>query len=286
MAVMIKKASGDLEEFNSEKVKRAILRSGASEDVVLSIERELEEHLYEGISTREIFGIVHRLLRRERPIFASRYDLKGAIMRLGPDGFTFENYVARLLEEYGYKTWLRQHISGGCVVHEIDIVAESPEGVRSAIECKYHNSKGISTGIKVAMYTFMRLLDLRDGCKNGSCENFDDIWLITNTRFSDDAIHFAECKELRLLGWRYPSEKTLESMIESKSLYPITILRSVDKKTKKIFFRENLLFAKDLVSVDFETLQRRTMLSRNKLRLMVSEAEHFFDEHRDSMSIS
>ncbi len=276
MTVMIKKASGKFEEFNPMKVRKAILRSGASEELVSKILKELDSELYEGISTRKIFGIVHRLLHKERPALASRYDLKGAIMRLGPDGFTFETYIGEVLREYDYKTQLRQFIKGACVKHEIDVVAENPDGKRSAIECKYHNVKGMRTGLKVAMYTCARLTDMNEGCVQGSCPHFDDIWLVTNTRFSSKAIKYAQCRKMKLLGWRYPAGNTLEKRIESKGLYPVTILKSLDTKSKQKLFKAGTILAKDLLSNNFNYLIDKTDIKEDKLKEIITEAEHFY----------
>lgn len=273
---MIRKASGELEEYNPEKVRRAVLRSGASEELASEILDQLNDKLYEGITTKEIFRIVHQLLHMERPSLASRYDLKGAIMRLGPEGFAFETYVGEILREYGYSTKVRQHVMGVCVIHEIDVIVESSDGRLSAVECKYHNTKGLNTGLKEAMYTYARLLDLNEGCDLGHCPHFDEIWLVTNTRFSPEAIQYAQCKNLKLLGWRFPPENTLEFMIESKGLYPVTILKTVDKRSKLRLFSANMILAKDLVNNDFSLLSTKTGISRNKLKEIVAEAKHFY----------
>jgi hypothetical protein len=275
MGFMIRKASGELEEFNPDKVRQAVVRSGAPAELAEDVLENLGQQLYDGISTREIFHIVHQLLRKARPSLASKYDLKGAIMRLGPDGYAFETYISEVLREYGYSTTLRQLIKGTCVIHEIDVVAEK-DGKRTAIECKYHNTKGLTTGLKEAMYTYARLLDLNEGCKQGHCLHFDDIWLVTNTRFSEDAIQYAQCKELKLLGWRQPPENTLEHVIESKGLYPITILKSVDRHARDCLFSANMMLAKDLLDNDLETLLSKTSLSRIKLEEMVGEARQFY----------
>ncbi len=275
---MIRKESGEMEEFDPEKVRRAILRSGASEVLVSEILGEIDGKLYDGISTREIFRIVHRLLHRKKPSLASRYDLKGAIMRLGPEGFAFETYIGEILRDYEYKTKLRQFIRGRCVEHEIDVIAEDPNGKRSIIECKYHNAKGIYSGLKVALYTHARFLDIIKGFKDGRCEHFDEVWLVTNTRFSPHAIQYAKCKGLKLLGWRYPPEDTLENRIESKGLYPITILHSIDRRSRNRFFDADLILAKDLIRHDFNDLLGKTHLKENKLREILTEAKNFYED--------
>ena len=37
-------------------------------------------------------------------LVAKRYDLKRAIMSLGPHGFTFEEFFSQLLQNYDYET--------------------------------------------------------------------------------------------------------------------------------------------------------------------------------------
>ncbi|HDH41533.1 MAG TPA: ATPase [Candidatus Altiarchaeales archaeon] len=277
MPIMIRKESGRMEEFKPEKLREAVLRSGASEELASEILEDVNEKLYNGISTREIFRIVHQLLDREGPSLASRYDLKGAIMRLGPEGFAFETYIGEVLRDYGYRTKLRQFIRGRCVEHEIDVIAEDLNGKKSIIECKYHNAKGIHTGLKVVLYTYTRFLDLIEGFKDGRCEKFDEVWLVTNTRFSSRAIQYAGCKGVKLLGWRYPPENTLERRIESKGLYPVTILRSVDTRSRNRFFDANLILAKDLIRNDFDDLLEKTHLEKDKLREIVTEARDFYN---------
>jgi hypothetical protein len=276
MSVMVRKESGEVAEFDPEKVRVAVLRSGASEALASEILDELEGRLYEGISTREIFRIVHRLLHRERPSLASRYDLKGAIMRLGPEGFAFETYVGEVLREYGYKTKVRQFIRGRCVEHEVDVVAEDSGSRNLFMECKYHNDKGIYTGLKETLYTYARFLDLAEGFEDGRCERFDGVWLVTNTRFSPSAIEYAGCRGVKLLGWRYPPDNTLEKWIESKGLYPITILHSMDRRSRSLLFNANLILAKDLLTHDFKDLLERTHIGEKKLEEIVSEAENFY----------
>ncbi|MDE1840663.1 PDDEXK family nuclease [Candidatus Nitrosotalea okcheonensis] len=44
------------------------------------------------------------------------------------------------------------------------------------------------------------------------------------TKLSDDAITYAKYIGQQIISWRYPPSKGLESMIEEKGLYPVTIL--------------------------------------------------------------
>ena len=276
MELSVVKASGESEPFNSEKVYRACLRAGASPALAKIIIDQIEGILYDGISTREIYHEVRRLLEASRVEVAARYSLKEALMRLGPAGFPFETYIGELLEEYGYETKLRRIVEGFCVKHELDIIAMENAGSESKmhmIECKYHNAPGIITGVKEVMYTYARFLDLKEGWEHGKCEKFEKAWLVCNTKSSLDAQAFGRCRGIRLLCWKYPEGEGLESLIDRRALYPITVLRSLKSEYIEDFSRNKIMLVKDLASYDLKRLEALTGLGDEALRRMKDEAE-------------
>ena len=266
------KTTGEVEEFNPEKIIRTCLRAGASRELAEKIVNKVERRSYDGIQTRKILRMVIKLLKKELPHVAARYDLKGSIFRLGPAGFTFEQYVAEILREYGYKTKTNLIIRGASVKHEIDVVA-SKQNKNYMIECKYHNMPGIYTGLKVVLYTYARFLDLKDGWKRGLSQQFSQAWLVCNTKFSEDAIQYANRKGLRLIGWKCPSNHSLEVMIGEKKLYPITILRSLDKGSQNKLASVGLVLAIDLIRKDIREINRMTGIGVKKLNVLFEEAK-------------
>jgi hypothetical protein len=264
----VTKASGETEKFDPSKIKRTCLRAGASEILADSIVKQVMKKIYNGMATREILKITLSLLAREKPHLAARYDLKGSMFRLGPAGFVFENFIGELLKEYGYATKVHNMLRGRCVSHEVDIVA-SMEGRSYMIECKYHNMPGIYTCIKDALYTYARFLDL----KEGSSDNFEQPWLVCNTKFSDDTVQYSMCRGLKLIGWSYPQEGNLEYMIESKKLYPITMLRTMDADSTDKMATAGLILALDLLRVPLKELNMITKISLKKLRIFADEAQ-------------
>jgi len=273
--MLVVKASGEKEDFRSEKIRETCLRAGVDAEVADRIVEEVSGRVYDGISTKEILMMTLDLLDKERCELASRYDLKGAIMRLGPSGFSFEVFISELLREYEYKTDLNVIVNGACVSHEIDVIAdrvEEGEHRRYMIECKYHNSPGIYTGIKDALYTYARFQDLLEGEKIGRCIHFDGAWLICNTKSSIDAIRYAECKRLKLLCWRYPADNGLEKLIERKGLYPISILRSVDPRLLVRLSKARLIMARDLLKYEPKDLKKLIGSSEEKARAIVEDS--------------
>jgi len=267
-------ATGDREEFDASKVFRTCMRAGAEKEISERIAAEVTSQVRDGMSTRRILKITLRLLERfEDPHVVAKYDLKGAIMRLGPAGFPFETFLAEVLEAYGYTVKFRQIVRGACITHEVDVIAtEKKSGQTAMIECKYRNASGDYVGIKDVLYTYARFLDLQDGCKAGKCERFDQVWLATNTKFSSDSIEYAMCKGMRLLGWRYPKGGSIEEMTEAKKLYPITILRGLDSASQKRLSAANLVLCKDLIERNEEELRSATGIPSRQLSLLVEEA--------------
>ena len=269
------KADGSSEEFQPQKIMRTLRRAGASKAAAEKVLSEIEATLYDGITTKEILKRVKVLLPKEEIEAAMRYDLKGAIMRMGPAGFPFETFVSEILQHYGYKTKLRTIVQGRCVQHEIDVIAERTSGTakRCMIECKFHNLPGASVDIKDVLYTYARFLDLNEGSDLGKGDRFDEVWLASNTSASPDATRYVNCKGMKLLCWRYPKDMGLEKMIEGKRLYPVTILRSVDRETLDKLSAADLMLAKDFVTHDINYLKEKTGLKEGKLRKLVSEAK-------------
>src|SRR5574343_316825 len=102
--VYITKATGEKEEFDSQKLKHSLLRSGAKEETVGGIVSQIERGLKNNDSTKDIYHHAFKLLReREKPA-AIRYSLRKAILDLGPTGFPFEQFVSEIFRSRGFET--------------------------------------------------------------------------------------------------------------------------------------------------------------------------------------
>ncbi len=265
--VWVLKASGERVPYNRKKLLKSCKRSGASTSACKEAIDKVERVLRDGMSTQEILKTVLGSLNKVSPAYASRYDLKGAIMRLGPAGFHFEKLTAELLTKHGYTTETNLQLRGKCVTHEIDILARK-NNIFSLIECKFHQSPGIYTGLKETMYTWARLFDINEGAKSGKIEK---AWLVSNTKFSDAAIEYATCRGVELTGWSYPKGMSYQDLLEEKELFPITAIK-MDEPSLSAFAREGLMFVRDLVENPEESLSQRTGLSRNKIARYVELA--------------
>jgi Holliday junction resolvase len=236
-SINVRKESGETELFEPSKVEEAIRRAGLSANAAKDILGELEEQLYDGISTKEIYEIVFAIINRKRPESSHKYNLKRALVELGPAGYEFEDFISRLLTLEGYKTEVRQILQGKCVRHEIDVVAEK-NNETYVVECKFHNSGGIKCRIQVALYTYARYLDLAEGAKLGVCRKITKPWVVCNTKFSTDVLDYAKCMNFPVLGWHYPAAKGLEALIEKRSCWPVTVIPMSKAISSRLFSRK------------------------------------------------
>lgn len=242
--VYVLKANGERELFDYSKVEEAIRRAGASDDESERLMVKLEKKLFNGITTREIYGIVFRLLEQKDASSAYKYNLRYALFSLGPEGHAFENFFAKVLSAHGYETHVRQVIHGKCVSHEVDVVAKKGSET-FMVECKFHNTSGIKCAVQTTLYSYARFLDLKLGSEKGTCEKFTHAWLATNTKFTTEAIAYSQCMGIRLSGWRLPTDNSLEGMVESKKLYPITVV-GFDDRAKHRLLQQDIVMLSEL----------------------------------------
>ena len=243
--IYVTKASGLKDRYAANKLRHSLAKSGAGNALIETILAEIETKLYDGISTQKIYHEAFKLLKKASRSHAGRYDLKRAIMALGPSGYPFEQYVGAIFEWLGYQVKVKQFLEGTCVTHEIDVLAENDQQLL-LIECKYHNSQGIFSDVKVPLYINSRYQDVLDNRKNKAQLKPLEGWLVTNTKFSSDAIKYGTCAGLHLLGWNYPVKKSLSALVDESGLYPVTCLTFLTKKEKAIILTNGVVLCKDL----------------------------------------
>jgi hypothetical protein len=257
------KSTGEIEKFNPKKIKRSIIEAGGSTRIANKAVKEVKKNYSEKTTTKEILELIINVLKEE-PGLAEKYDLKRAIMSLGPSGFPFEEFFGALLRHYGYKTTVGNKVKGKNIFHEVDVIAIKEK--KGMVECKYHNERGTITKLKPAMYTYARFLDIK---KNG----FNYPWLVTNTKCSHDAIDYARGNNLKITSWKFPRKESLEFLIENKKLYPITILKNLNQNTKEALYRSKIMIAKDLLNFEIDELQQKTGLSIKELNKIIEETK-------------
>jgi len=245
--INIVKLSGEIDFFDQNKIKQSLKYSGANAEEVDQIISLVKTNLYEGITTKEIYKMVFDLLKKNALHKAGRYKLKKAILELGPTGFPFENFIGELLKHQGFNVEVGVPVQGHCVQHEVDVVAEKGNK-HFMIECKYHSSFKTICGVKIPLYIHSRFLDVEKQwlMKEGHKHKFHQGWVVNNTRFSADAIQYANCVGIKLLSWDYPKKESLKEQISFYGLYPITCLNTLKKSEKQLLLDKKIVLCKQL----------------------------------------
>jgi Holliday junction resolvase-like predicted endonuclease len=266
--IHVLKANGEREPFSEKKVLHSIHRAGIPEALTAQVIDHINSTLYDNIPSSEIYHhIMEFLSTSPQPFITSRYSLKQAIMDLGPTGYPFEDYIAKILQTQGYTTQTRQILQGSCVTHEIDVIAQKNTVIptKIMIEAKFHNTVGMRTNVHVPLYTKSRFEDIK------TKHMFTQVWLITNTKATVDAIAYAGCVGMKVMTWSYPEGESLRELVEKFQLFPITTLTTLPEPAKQQLLAKGTVICKDICTNTslLDTLD----LSREQKEKIIAESQ-------------
>ncbi|MFZ2199378.1 MAG: restriction endonuclease [Microgenomates group bacterium] len=258
MSTMVTKIDGTTEQYDEEKIRASASRVGVPEGLQADMLISIRDRLYDGIKTNEIFAMIKEFLRSsESPYLAMKYNLKSALAELGPSGYPFEKYVALLLTEIGYHTQINQTIMGRCVSHEVDVLA-SKDNITYFIEAKFHKNASQRTDVRITLYIKARYDDLSKTWTVGNTRP----WIVTNTRFSTDAIKYGQCQNIKLTSWGYPKGEGIMDLIEHTGLHPITILEGMSSGDKIRLLTAGVVTCRQLQDPKNQSLVSRDFLDK------------------------
>ncbi|MEC3881207.1 restriction endonuclease [Parapedobacter sp. 10938] len=271
--MQVKKYSGELVEFDLRRLKGSLSKSGATPDVVDEVWEKMKPMTYDGISTRDLYKLAFRLLKREADSFAARYSLKRALKDLGPAGYYFEQWVAKLFNHADYQTLTSQHLAGNSVTHEVDVVAQKDDELL-LVECKFRNTEDAKITVTTPMYFLSRVNDFEGRTFSffGKESQFTAGWLVTNAYMTTDSVDFAAYYDLHLLAWNYPEESSIKRRVDNAGLYPITCLTTINKAEKDILLKQGCILVKDIVG-DPSQLESLDCASRKQKRIIQEATE-------------
>ncbi len=280
--MQIKKADGTIENFDEKKLIRALTKSGAQ----YLVAKEISDYVLakceqtghnEIVKSEHVYHLAFKQLKNISRRSALKFSLKKAMLELGPSGFPFEEFVAEMWRARGYTAITGQMVFGTCVAHEVDVIAWKDDEL-VMIEAKYHSDSGSRTDLKTVLYVKARYDDIQKQTFSTSSFNAKDVvgkslkdmhtfeksaqnipldqikmpkqltegWLITNTHFSDTAITYANCNNLKIMSYDYPENGSLQDIVIEHRLFPITCLTTITMAEKKELISKNIVLCKTL----------------------------------------
>ncbi|MCC5931915.1 MAG: restriction endonuclease [Cyclobacteriaceae bacterium] len=270
--VLIRKASGEQQPFSIQKLKSSLEKAGAKPAIINEITDDILAWIYSGVSTRKIYNKAYTLLRRKNKIDALHYGLKQALMELGPTGYPFEHLVGEIFKRQGYHVETGKTIEGACITHEMDVIATNDTN-QLLIECKYSTDQGRYVRVQIPLYVHARVEDISQ--KRKEMNEYEHLnfkaGLVTNTRFSADAISYGGCKGMKMIAWDFPQGEGLKDIMERENIFPITILSQLTKKQKAFLLDRGIVVCKHLLE-NLEALVPLKLTER-KYKALLKELE-------------
>ncbi len=266
MTIQLRKSTGDTQAFSPAKLQRSLRRAGATAEQARAIVQQLP--LHEMRSTADIHAYALAQLKKMHPHLAARYNLKAALLQLGPTGYPFEKFVAEVFRSLGYTVRTGVVLPGRCVRHEVDVLAQNDERV-VFMECKFHARRSSRSNIKVALYIKARFDDLAHTLSSRASGRKVQGIIVTNTAFSHDAWRYTRCVSgLGLIQWRRPRGFSLAELIERAGVHPVTALTTLSHKQKIHLVRTGVVLCRDVTPTSLRSLH----LSERKRARVLREA--------------
>lgn len=244
----VTKQDGEVAPFDKEQFRQSLIRARVPVILIEDIYIKLESKFSGKVSTDSIYNFVAKTLKRQHKHSLPRYATKRSLLTLGPSGFPFELFLAKIFEAKGYETSVGVHLKGKCVQHEVDIVARNKSQLLLA-EVKFHNKTSFKTDTKVALYIKARWDDLAETkfINEDGPEKMTRGMIITNTKFTNNAKKYGHCVGMDMISFDYPKHGNLYDMMDETGLHPLTCLESLTKVHKEELMNNGVVTCSDLM---------------------------------------
>jgi len=275
MPQFVIKSTKQKELYDKTKVFDSLKRINLSEDKINEILFAIDKKLPKVVSTKRLFEFIFNYLKKFETSKYYRFNLKQAIFKLGPTGYPFEKFIAHLFSLYGYQSFHNVFLKGKCLSYEIDVLIENDEVIYAG-ECKFHQVNWARNDLKIVLYCYARFLDLKE--INYPNKNFLPL-IITNTRFTTEAIRFCKCYNIGFISWKEPENNNLVSLIEGKLAYPLTVFDFLSSKVLQNFFKYDIVLVSDILDKDKNYLKKISGLSESEIDKLINEANILHDRN-------
>jgi hypothetical protein len=248
------KADGRTERYRRSKLTNSLKKCGVSYKQANNIAKNIERKFSKSavISSIDLYNETKLQLTANINDTAIRYSLKRGLFDLGPTGFPFEKLIHKLFFKMGYQVIGNGSISGKCIQHEIDLIARM-DNVEHWAECKFHHTQGIICDAKTALYVMGRYVDLSDHSIN---HRPNRMWLITNTRFSKDALQLLQCRQMNALSWDYPIGNGLKDLLERHEILLVTCIPNLKRSQVRELLDMGIVTIDDIKELNIQSLSK------------------------------
>lgn len=273
------KSTGDVEMFSEEKLRQSLERAGADMQTATTIAADIAKG--DMTNTDDIHKITYTKLKQEHRPIAARYNLKRALQALGPSGYPFEQFFARLLDASGYTTSTNRIMRGMCIEHEIDVMAYKDDR-HFIFECKFHNNLGFKSDVQTVLYMKARFDDIKtrwDQVHEGKGQHLHKLWIVTNTQFTSQAVAYARCTGIELMSWRHPHGRSLAELIDRTGLHPVTAITHLNRRQKDFLVNNGVVLCREIAQK--QDIVKRAGIHGHKFEQILAEARAIVELKND-----
>jgi hypothetical protein len=184
----------------------------------------------------------------------------------------FEVFVQALLVHQGFDVKPNQILRGKCVEHEVDAIARK-DGVTYFVEAKHHLNYHSPTGLDENRIARAVLEDVTEGfvLHIGNLK-IERAMIVTNTRYSEQAIQYGRCRNILQIGWSSPENLGLQNIIFEEKLYPLSCLRGLSGDIRMKLVEAGIVLIGQLLAKNLYELARKTRLPQDALFGIVDKA--------------
>lgn len=275
MAFLVTKADGSKQQFDKEKVIRTCLRVGASTQTAQAVANKVESRLYDNIPTSRILQLIFLYLREDKPALHQFFDLRKGISLMSPKP-EFETFIQLLLANNGFEVRPNQLLVGRCVEHEVDAIAMK-NGIAYFVEAKHHSGYHSLTGLDESRIARAVLEDVTEAFSVGKTNmKIDGAVIVTNTKYSEQATRYANCRGIVLIGWNTPPNLSVQNMVEEKHLYPLSCIKTLGWNERMRLVESGILLMKQVAEESPISIAKRTGLQLHRLERIREKVDHYF----------
>jgi hypothetical protein len=174
----------------------------------------------------------------------------------------------------GFQVMPNTILRGLCGEHEVDALA-TKDGVTHLVEAKHHVNYHALTGLDESRIARAIIEDVTEGHRHGATEiKIDRAMIVTNTRYSEHAVIYGNCRDILQVGWTSPQGFGLKDIIEKYKLYPLSCLKGVSTETRLRLVDAGIVLIKQLQEQDSRYLERKIGLPQEKVLSIMEKAKH------------
>ena len=255
----VKKADGSRQGFDREKIVRTCLRMGASVQVANQVADKVERRIYNGIPTAIVLQMILRFMRGQKPEIGNLLDLRKGLSLMFPKP-EFEVFVQSLLARSGFEVSPNSLLTGKCVLHEVDGIAKR-DGVTYFVEAKHHVNYHALTGLDESRIARAILEDVGEGYAAGMSDlKIDKAMIVTNTRYSDEALQYGACRDILQIGWSSPMGHGLQDLIGGTHMFPLSCLKGLSQIARLRLANSGVVLFGQMANEEAANLTRKTGL--------------------------